>query len=122
MPNNVDFNVFRSAAELCAHCVRRNVSAGAAVLYSQIDLYLTSRYGCRAETWPQGLALLATPQAAPTALALLNELVDEAWHAAGDRSADLSWCVRSCTLVCGPTPDAQPISHPSQARFGPGTL
>jgi len=96
--------------------------AGAAVLYSQIDLYLTSRYGCRAETWPQGLALLATPQAAPTALALLNELVDEAWHAAGDRSADLSWCVRSCTLVCGPTPDAQPISHPSQARFGPGTL
>lgn len=45
-----------------------------------------------ADSWPQALALLADPRAAPTALALLNDLVDTVWHAAGDQSADLSWC------------------------------
>ena len=44
-----------------------------------------------ADSWPQALALLADPRAAPTALALLNDVVDTAWHAAGDRSSDFSW-------------------------------
>lgn len=45
-----------------------------------------------ADSWPQALAQLADPRSAPTALALLNDVVDIVWHAAGDRSADLSWC------------------------------
>ena len=44
-----------------------------------------------ADSWPQALALLADPRAAPTALALLNDVVDTAWHAAGDCSSDFSW-------------------------------
>jgi COQ9 len=57
-----------------------------------------------AESWPQALALLADPRAAPTALALLNDVVDTAWHAAGDRSSDFSWwdadlCCKSRQLL-----------------------
>lgn len=46
-----------------------------------------------AGTWAQALALLASPGAAPRTLQLYTQLADTIWHAAGDTSTDLSWCV-----------------------------
>jgi ubiquinone biosynthesis protein COQ9 len=43
------------------------------------------------DSWPQALALLAAPAAAPAALRALCGLADEALGAAGDGAVDLDW-------------------------------
>lgn len=50
------------------------------------------------DSWPSAMALLARPSAAAVSLRLLNELVDEVWHAAGDTSADLTWYAKRAAL------------------------
>lgn len=52
------------------------------------------------DSWPSAMALLAHPSAAAASLQLLNEMVDEVWHAAGDTSSDLSWYAKRAAL-CG---------------------
>lgn len=52
------------------------------------------------DSWPSAMALLAHPSAAAASLQLLNEMVDEVWHAAGDTSSDLRWYAKRAAL-CG---------------------
>jgi ubiquinone biosynthesis protein COQ9 len=46
----------------------------------------------------QALALLAQPANSPAALALLAELLDTIWYAAGDSATDGSWYTKRATL------------------------
>ena len=51
------------------------------------------------DTWPQALGVLMTPENAPRALELLQDVVDTIWSAAGDKSADLSWYSKRLLLA-----------------------
>lgn len=47
----------------------------------------------------RALSLLALPWNAPRGLCATAEAADAMWHAAGDRSADISWYTRRATLA-----------------------
>ncbi|KAL4858469.1 Ubiquinone biosynthesis protein COQ9 [Chlorella vulgaris] len=51
------------------------------------------------QTWPQALALLAQPEAAPRSLQLAFDLADSIWHAAGDTSTDATWYSKRALLT-----------------------
>ncbi|XP_014677001.1 PREDICTED: ubiquinone biosynthesis protein COQ9, mitochondrial-like [Priapulus caudatus] len=51
------------------------------------------------EQWPQALGLLVMPQHAPESVALLQNLVDDIWFYAGDKSIDVDWYTKRLTLA-----------------------
>lgn len=50
------------------------------------------------DVWPQALALQSHPAAAPKALQQVATLVDDIWHAAGDKSTDHNWYTKRALL------------------------
>ncbi|KAG3115235.1 hypothetical protein PI124_g6791 [Phytophthora idaei] len=50
-------------------------------------------------TWPQGMAIGALPQNAPSTAKRLAKLSDEIWYFAGDKSTDLSWYTKRAILT-----------------------
>ncbi|ETP50534.1 rpsU-divergently transcribed protein [Phytophthora nicotianae P10297] len=50
-------------------------------------------------TWPQGMAIGALPQNAPSTAKRLAMLSDEIWYFAGDKSTDLSWYTKRAILT-----------------------
>ncbi|CAI5703350.1 hypothetical protein KXD40_003734 [Peronospora effusa] len=51
------------------------------------------------DLWPQGMALGALPQNAPSTAKRLAQLSDEIWYFAGDKSTDLSWYTKRAVLT-----------------------
>lgn len=49
--------------------------------------------------WPQGMAVGALPQNAPTTAQKLAKLSDEIWYFAGDKSTDFSWYTKRAILT-----------------------
>lgn len=50
-------------------------------------------------SWPQAMALGASPSNLPSTLELLGTTVDDIWYLAGDRSTDLTWYTRRGLLL-----------------------
>lgn len=48
--------------------------------------------------WPQALSIQAHPMNAATALTQRAVLIDDIWHAAGDRSTDMDWYAKRAVL------------------------
>ncbi|KAI0495078.1 hypothetical protein KFK09_025225 [Dendrobium nobile] len=48
--------------------------------------------------WPQALSIQAQPMNLPTSLKQRTALVDEIWHAAGDKGSDIDWYVKRTVL------------------------
>ncbi|CAH0475895.1 unnamed protein product [Peronospora belbahrii] len=51
------------------------------------------------DSWPQGMALGALPQNAPSTAKRLAQLSDEIWYFAGDKSTDMSWYTKRAILA-----------------------
>ena len=52
----------------------------------------------QAGLWTQGMALVAQPAWAGSGVQLAQEVCDDIWHRAGDKSADMNWYSKRITL------------------------
>jgi len=52
----------------------------------------------KAGLWAQGMAMVAQPAWAGTGLELAQEVCDDIWYRAGDKSADMNWYSKRITL------------------------
>lgn len=51
------------------------------------------------DSWPQALAIAASPSNFPHSAKLLAQTVDSIWYAVGDQSTDMSWYTKRATLA-----------------------
>lgn len=51
------------------------------------------------DSWPQALAVAASPKNLPHSMKLLGSLVDGIWYAVGDTSTDMNWYTKRATLA-----------------------
>ncbi|KAF9930880.1 Ubiquinone biosynthesis protein coq9, mitochondrial [Modicella reniformis] len=51
------------------------------------------------DRWPEALAVMGQPSNVPMALNHLAKIVDEIWHLAGDKSADMNWYTKRASLA-----------------------
>ena len=54
---------------------------------------------CSADTWPQALAIQASPTHVGTMLKQRAQLVDDIWHACGDTATDYNWYTKRGLLA-----------------------
>ena len=54
----------------------------------RIRLKLVAPY---VSVWPRAIYTMSQPANVPSSLGCLHDLVDDMWHAAGDKSTDLNW-------------------------------
>ena len=52
-----------------------------------------------ADTWAQALSIRAQPRNVPVALEQLAQIMDDVWHAAGDKSTDYNWYTKRGLLA-----------------------
>ncbi|KAG9323323.1 hypothetical protein KVV02_004531 [Mortierella alpina] len=51
------------------------------------------------DRWPEALAIMGQPSNVPMSLNHLAKIVDEIWHLAGDKSADMNWYTKRASLA-----------------------
>ncbi|KAK3841897.1 MAG: rpsU-divergently transcribed protein, partial [Linnemannia gamsii] len=51
------------------------------------------------DRWPEALAIMGQPTNVPMSLNHLAKIVDEIWHLAGDKSADMNWYTKRASLA-----------------------
>ncbi|KAF9089701.1 Ubiquinone biosynthesis protein coq9, mitochondrial [Mortierella sp. GBA35] len=51
------------------------------------------------DRWPEALAIMGQPSNVPMSLNHLAKIVDEVWHLAGDKSADMNWYTKRASLA-----------------------
>ncbi|KAG0365629.1 COQ9-domain-containing protein [Gamsiella multidivaricata] len=51
------------------------------------------------DQWPEALAIMGQPSNVPMSLNHLARIVDEIWHLAGDKSADMNWYTKRASLA-----------------------
>ncbi|GJJ77931.1 ubiquinone biosynthesis protein COQ9 [Entomortierella parvispora] len=51
------------------------------------------------DRWPEALAVMGQPKNVPMSLNHLAKIVDEIWHLAGDKSADMNWYTKRASLA-----------------------
>ncbi|KAF9571778.1 Ubiquinone biosynthesis protein coq9, mitochondrial [Mortierella alpina] len=80
------------------------------------------------DRWPEALAIMAQPSNVPMSLNHLAKIVDEIWHLAGDKSADMNWYTKRASLAgvytttelymtTDKTPNYQATQHFLERRF-----
>ncbi|KAF9922690.1 Ubiquinone biosynthesis protein coq9, mitochondrial [Linnemannia zychae] len=70
--------------------------------HEKIKLGTLTRLGMIApyiDRWPEALAIMAQPSNVPMSLNHLAKIVDEIWHLAGDKSADMNWYTKRASLA-----------------------
>ncbi|CAO3569931.1 unnamed protein product [Mortierella alpina] len=80
------------------------------------------------DRWPEALAIMGQPSNVPMSLNHLAKIVDEIWHLAGDKSADMNWYTKRASLAgvytttelymtTDKTPNYQATQHFLERRF-----
>ncbi|KAK9827204.1 hypothetical protein WJX74_010318 [Apatococcus lobatus] len=98
----VQFFIDQCNAELAAELARRKSELGMMRTIDRVKLAVRLRLEMLVpyiDSWPQALGLMAQPSAAVVGCRQLAFIVDEIWHAAGDKSADTSWYTKRALLA-----------------------
>uniref|UniRef100_M4B3Y5 Ubiquinone biosynthesis protein n=1 Tax=Hyaloperonospora arabidopsidis (strain Emoy2) TaxID=559515 RepID=M4B3Y5_HYAAE len=98
----VEYFMDSSLAELRETLIRHTNQLQAMTVAERIKFGARTRLEMLAPligSWPQGMALGALPQNAPSTAKKLAQLSDEIWYFAGDKSTDFSWYTKRAILT-----------------------